>query len=78
MLFYAHFQISKIVQWHHSENDKAHIQRIELGKDNFDAEVKYSTTYMVYTTLFLWTCEVMSNLLFNKKTDTYTAINMNT
>ena len=28
-------------------NDKALIQRIELGKDNFDAEVKYSTTYMV-------------------------------
>ena len=35
-------------------NDKALIQRIELGKDNFDVEVKYSTTYMLrYTTLLL-------------------------
>lgn len=30
----------------HMGNDKALIQRIELGKDNFDVEVKYSTTYM--------------------------------
>ena len=31
----------------HMGNDKALIQRIELGKDNFDVELKYSTTRIV-------------------------------